>query len=119
MNPMLAATLTGAPKMFPLLVSPKLDGIRCLVIHGVLVSRNLKPIPNKWIQGLFGQKKYNGLDGELIVGSDTAVDVFQTTTSGVMSIEGEPDVRFHVFDDFSDDISFKYRLLNAHNRIKK
>lgn len=119
MKPMLAATLSGTAPFFPLLVSPKLDGIRCLIVNGVVLSRSLKPIPNKYVQQLFGHKKFNGLDGELIVGRDTDSQVFQATTSGVMSIEGEPDVRFHVFDDFSDDISFCYRLANAHNRVKK
>lgn len=118
MSPMFAVNLVGEP-VCPVLASPKLDGIRCLIINGIALTRSLKPVPNKYIQSLFSHKKFSGLDGELIVGSDTASDVFQVTDSGVMSIQGEPDVRFHVFDDFSDNISFKYRLLNAHNRIKK
>jgi DNA ligase-1 len=45
---------------------------------------------------LFGH--LHGADGELIVGDVTAHDVFQKTTSGVMSKEGEPDVTLYVFD---------------------
>lgn len=95
-KPMLASPADLNNLRFPLLASPKLDGIRAVVINGVLMSRSLKPIPNKHVQKLFG--KYEHLDGELIVGSPTAKDCFRETTSGVMSVDGEPAVSFHVFD---------------------
>lgn len=97
-KPMLAATADLAKLRLPLGGSPKLDGIRAIVRDGVVVSRNLKPIPNRRVQAIFGKSFLNGLDGELIVGSPTAKDAFRTTSSGVMSIEGEPDAMFHVFD---------------------
>jgi DNA ligase-1 len=81
--------------------SPKLDGIRAVVIDGVVMSRNLKPIPNKHVQKLFGKQKFNGLDGELLLnGVEDMKDVFRHTSSAVMSVEGEPEVHFHVFDSF-------------------
>lgn len=83
---------------FPIYISTKFDGIRALVIDGVVYSRSLKPIRNKHVQKLFGKTEYNGFDGELIVGDIYAKDVFQKTTSGVMSEDGIPDVTFHVFD---------------------
>lgn len=83
------------------------------------MSRSLKPIPNKHVQKLFGRPELNGLDGELIVGPVSGHDVFQRTSSGVMSIEGEPEVRYHVFDDFSESGAFHRRLHTAHRRIKK
>lgn len=119
MKPMLAAATDGKQLTYPLLLSPKLDGIRCLIINGVAVGRSLKPIPNKHVQRLFGRPELNGLDGELIVGSPTAKEVFQATSSGVMSIEGEPDVSFWVFDDFMESGGFHRRLRTAHRRIKK
>lgn len=79
--------------LFPLLATPKIDGIRALVIDGVVLSRSLKPIPNRFIQSVLGRPEYNGLDGELIAGS-----TFQDVTSGIMSSDGEPDFRFTVFD---------------------
>lgn len=112
MKPMLAAATDGTNLSYPLLVSPKLDGVRALVIDGVVVSRSLKPIPNKYVQELFGKAKYNGLDGELIVGEVTAENVFQATTSGVMSIEGGPNVRYFVFDHYSP-LPFNERLAVA------
>lgn len=99
MKPMLAATVEDINSLaYPLLASPKLDGIRALVVNGKLVSRNLKPIPNKFINKNLPLKFMDGWDGELIVGKSTDKDCFRKTTSGVMSEDGEPDFKFFVFD---------------------
>jgi len=105
LRPMLAAQ---APEdldklRFPLIASPKLDGLRCLIVDGVAVSRTLKPIRNRHIQSLLGRPEFNGLDGELIVGSPTAPNCMQASTSGVMSADGEPDFRFFLFDSWQRD----------------
>ena len=62
-----------------------------------VLSRKLLPIPNVYVQRMY--RDFEGLDGELIVGRPTDKGVFQATTSGVMSINGEPDIKFYVFDD--------------------
>lgn len=86
---------------YPLIASPKLDGIRCLIVDGVAVSRSLKPIRNKFVQSWLGRPELNGLDGELIVGNETDPDVYLRTNSGVMSIEGEPQFVYKVFDKWN------------------
>lgn len=95
-KPMLASPFDEALLKFPVLASPKLDGVRAIVRDGVVLSRALKPIPNKWVQQRFSHLEH--FDGELIVGASNHPDVLRTTTSGVMRVEGEPDVSFHVFD---------------------
>ena len=103
MKPMLAATIPdGASLTYPLIISQKLDGVRCLVKDGVVLSRNLKPIPNKYVQKLF--KHAEGVDGELIIGAPYGEGVFNTTSSGVMSVEGKPDVRLFVFDNYTSPL---------------
>ena len=100
MKPMLCATVADVTKLrYPYLASPKLDGIRCLIVDGVPVSRNLKPIRNKYIANAL--RGLPPLDGELIVGSPTAPDCFNRTSSGVMSADGEPDFKYYVFDSLS------------------
>lgn len=84
---------------YQLLASPKLDGIRAIVLDGKLVSRTLKPIRNQFIQSTLGRPELEGLDGELIVGAPYGEGVFNRTTSGVMSEFGSPDFRYHVFED--------------------
>lgn len=117
MKPMLSADLDGdvTRVAFPTLASPKLDGIRVLIIDGRLMSRNLKPIPNKRLQTVFGHRRYNGIDGELIVGNPCAPDAFRATSSGVMSVEGEPDALLHVFDSFLHPTApYAQRVASAH-----
>lgn len=98
-KPLLAHTIEDTSKLnYPVLVSCKLDGIRCVVIDGVALSRSLKPIRNAYVQKCIGHPEYNGLDGELIVGDIFAEDCYRATSSGVMSEDGEPDFKYHVFD---------------------
>jgi DNA ligase-1 len=110
-KPLLAAKCEDLSQLrYPVYVCPKLDGIRALVIDGVLVSRTLKPIPNKELQDRYGRPEYNGLDGELILGSATAHDVFNKTTSCVMTREADAhQVVLWVFD-VVDDSSYEDRL---------
>lgn len=51
---------------YPVLASPKLDGIRCIIRNGAAVSRNLKPIPNERVRELLSGLP-DGIDGELMV----------------------------------------------------
>lgn len=98
-KPMLSASLDNvdlATLRYPLLLSPKLDGFRCIVWEGVAYSRNAKPIRNAFIQKW--AKDFHNIDGELIVGSPTDANCFGATSSGVTSADGEPDFRFHLFD---------------------
>lgn len=97
-RPLLSCEVSVDNINFPIYVSTKFDGVRAMVIDSVVYSRSLKPIRNEHIQKLFGKEEYQGFDGELIVGDIYAKDVFQKTTSGVMSKDGEPDVTFYVFD---------------------
>lgn len=99
---MLSASLDGvdlSTLRYPLLASPKLDGVRCLIWEGVAYSRNAKPIRNHFVQAW--AKNLHNLDGELIVGSpvhDHTGEPLGRTQSGVMSFDGEPDFTFHAFD---------------------
>ena len=84
MKPMLASKCTDVTKLkFPVLASLKLDGVRCLVIGGRLMSRTLKEIPNHFVQDMFAGMR-NGCDGELILGDPTAPDAYRKTVSAVM-----------------------------------
>lgn len=104
MKPMLASPLhEGIIKQYletqgPLLLSPKLDGIRGIVRNGVVYGRSNKPLPNKYIQHMLSGSLYNHLDGELIVGSPNEGDVYKRAYSGVMTKIGEPNFTFFVFD---------------------
>jgi DNA ligase-1 len=123
MKPMLSASLDGvdlSTLRYPLLASPKLDGVRCLIIGGVAYSRNLKPIRNGFVQEWATRYhvQLEGLDGELVVGDAWSPHCLNVTQSGVMSFDGQPDFRYHVFDrwDADPDVPFVKRLAVAHSR---
>jgi DNA ligase-1 len=93
-----------------ILASPKLDGIRALVIDGQLVSRTFKPIPNHYIRETLSIPALEGLDGELTVG-----ETFNSSSSGIMSRDGSPDFTYWVFDHIADSLTepFYERLERA------
>jgi DNA ligase 1 len=100
---------------FPLLASIKLDGIRATVQGGQLLSRSLKPIPNKFVQERF-RRLPEGLDGELICGNPFQ-DPYKRTHSIVMSDDKPLDfyggtIWYFVFDKYGD-LGFRTRFVNA------
>lgn len=96
-KPMLATDAEMDKLRFPLLASPKLDGVRAVVREGVVYSRSNKPIPNAWVQSKL--KHLEHFDGELIVGEPTSKTVYRDTVSHVMAHDKEHfDLRFFVFD---------------------
>lgn len=79
---------------FPLLATPKLDGIRCLIIDGKAVSRTFKLIPNKHIREKLETFCANGLDGEILV-----IDRdFNQLSGDIRREDGKPNFYFAVFD---------------------
>jgi len=110
MKPMLAVNIKANLVRFPVFASAKLDGVRGVVIDGKLHSRSLKPVPNVFTSALFSRPELTGYDGELIVGSPTAKDVFRQTGSATSREVGEPDVKFYVFDNFAAPGGFEQRL---------
>lgn len=106
-KPNLAIEPDGAV-FFPKYASAKLDGIRCATVEGSALTRSLKPIPNNHIRKLLAP--YQGLDGEIIVGSPTAPDVYRTTNSAVMSHDGTPQPTYFVFDLVNNPGTYEQRL---------
>lgn len=98
-KPMLASPVEWAHiNPADMVLSPKYDGIRCIIRNGVAVSRALKPIPSPWVQRTFGRPEFEGFDGELIMGSPTSPSVYRDTNSAVMKQDSDVEVGFYVFD---------------------
>jgi DNA ligase-1 len=97
---------------YPVLASPKLDGIRATVQNGKLLSRSLKLIPNLAMQKLWGRKEFEGLDGEIIVGSPFGEGVFDRTRRVVMARDRalEGNAVYRVFDKYHATDPFTHRL---------
>lgn len=107
-SPMLAEKLPSLDKVkYPVLCTPKLDGIRCLIINGQAVSRKFKPIPNNYIRERLRGLPEN-LDGELITYTNGIRDNFNIVSSKVMSEDGEPEFTYEVFDYVGGDLKQGY-----------
>ena len=92
--PMLAATLVEMKDVkYPAFCTPKLDGIRCLVVDGQAVTRNFKPFPNRHVNRMVSVLP-DGFDGEIVCGKKK----FNEVSHLVMAHDGEPDFQYVVFD---------------------
>ncbi len=123
LRPMLATDYEEGRLRFPYYASPKLDGIRCLVVDGVARTRSMKRFPNLYVDAWFKEhaKYLEGLDGELVIGDPTASNCFSRTTSGLMSIDGRPSFSFFVFDflDWTGRLPFTVRADQATELLHK
>ncbi len=141
---MLAAALVGprdsdeqvsknlANIIYPVLATPKLDGIRCVTIPGERkpgdkckpVCRSLLDVPNEHIRDLIATFPV-GLDGEIMTYSERDLfdgagvappRRFNDILSDVMNRVGRPNFKFHVFD--SNVYEHSEISLNYADRVK-
>lgn len=103
---------------YPVLASTKIDGIRAINKEGTLLSRTMLPIPNKATQRELGAITLHGLDGELVVGQPNDHNCMQNTMSGVMSMDGEPQAKWYVFDKYDMDKPYLFRAREAKRIIE-
>jgi len=114
-KPMLADAVDLSILKYPVIASPKLDGVRATIVSGRLLSRSLKPFGNKALSAV---KSDYPLDGELIVGAPNGKSVFRDTMKVVSAFDAPiTDLRFHIFDIVYDG-SFASRLHAAHAAIE-
>ncbi len=112
--------------LFPVLASPKIDGIRFTVVNREAQSRSGKRLPNEHFQGIFKTCNFEGLDGEVVVGQNPACTntangtLFNRTQSAIMTRDGTPDFSLHIFDDISKpNMNFQMRTLDARIRCRE
>lgn len=118
-KPMLAKDYDPAKLIYPVYASPKLDGIRCSIVNGRPMSRTLKPIPSKWVHNCLAHERFDGMDGELIVGDVTAKNVFSHTSSHVMAHDKVFEFTYYVFDLHNYPVEFDTRLAALRVRIEE
>lgn len=83
---------------FPVVVQPKIDGVRGLHLTDGLTARSLKKHKNRFTTAIFSHKAFKGLDGEFAGQSETHPQLCRITTSMINTIHGEPWLLWHVFD---------------------
>lgn len=115
-RPLLAATLEDINSLrFPVLATPKLDGIRVLKVGGKAVTRKFKPVPNTHIREVLEKYLPDGVDGEIMTPG-----TFNDIQSKVMSFDGKPEFTFYAFDYVKDSLTkpYKDRMLDMLNDLE-
>lgn len=114
-RPMLAANFKDIPgnHRWPVLATPKFDGIRCITLDGVPtfpgqisipVCRSLKLVPNHCVYSDIAVNCPPGLDGEIVTYCAKGLFTpertrnFYEVQSDIMSHEGRSLFKYHVFD---------------------
>lgn len=113
-SPMLAERksihLWPAKLRFPVFALPKLDGIRCVCASALAVSRSFIGIANDHVRESISRPDLEGLDGELIVGSPSAENVYNKTCAVNGNKVKVPEFSWQVFDDFSGSPELPYSV---------
>lgn len=118
-KPHLATDAVEEKIVFPCCILPKIDGVRALNQDGQIVGRSLKRFKNCHTCAIFSDVQYTGYDGELAEGIETDPDLCRKTTSAVNSIEGEPLLKWHIFDLCAESVAdlgyeARYNMMKAY-----
>lgn len=98
-KPMLARDVQEHKLKFPLICTRKIDGVWAGIQNNKLFARSLKQFENKYVTELYSNPDFEGLRGELIVGSvPNAPDLCRNTGSAVRTITGIPETSLWCFD---------------------
>lgn len=119
-KPIRACDVVLEKVQYPVLASPKLDGVRCTIQNGVAYSRQMKPLPQPRLQYLASSCEgyFNGLDGEIVVGEHDD-KVFSRSTSFCMTAsQREESFTFNCFDYMLDDKPFSERIKLVESRLR-
>lgn len=122
---------------FPVLATPKLDGIRVLKVGGQVLTRKFKPLPNNYTRKILQEILPDGIDGEILLLSNktvtnkftaglgieedeelqfkegqspTSIIGFNQIQSEIMSENGEPNFVYYAFDYVKESLDTPYEL---------
>lgn len=122
MKPMLADDWDRSKVKFPVVVQPKIDGVRGLNLFGKLTGRSMKAFKNKHVTSLFSHSVFLGFDGEFAAERENHPDLCRLTTSALGTIEGTPWVMWHLFDLVRVDtvrLPYRERLRELHRAVRE
>ena len=112
MKPQLANDANLDTLEYPILVQPKIDGVRALNINGTLTGRSLKTFEGYGITEYFSKPEFKHLDGEMTLGCNpNSQDRLCSLTTGAMGafkgVTEMADLHWHCFD-WLEDLSLPY-----------
>ena len=120
-SPMLASDAVRSKVRFPVIIQPKIDGVRGLNLGEGMTGRSLKVFANRYTTKVYSQPELRWFDGELAAESETHARLCSVTTSALTTIEGEPYTLWHLFDSIEPeyrDMSYLERLERLRARVE-
>lgn len=103
-KPMLASDWDESKVKFPVMVQPKIDGVRGLNLGLGLTGRSLKRHANVHATNFFSQTVFRYFDGEMAAFDEHDAALCRLTTSALNTITGEPWLLWHVFDYLAPEV---------------
>lgn len=122
MKPMLACNWNENKVVFPVVVQPKIDGVRGLNTTGRITGRSLKEFANVYISWFFSHDLLKGFDGEFAAGPENHPELCRMTTSALNTYEGKPFLLWWVFDYIPPtliDAPYSIRLDALEQKVKE
>lgn len=122
LKPMLASDLVVEKLKFPLIVQPKIDGVRGTIQDCELRGRSMKKHANKVNTILFSHSIFNNLDGELFDATAGIMhpDLCRITSSAMSTFDGAPYIKMCVFDYLANpDQPYSERLKQLHSVVNE
>lgn len=110
---------------FPIMVMPKIDGVRSLNFTGALTGRSLKQHGNRYVTDFFSDAIFKGFDGEMANEAPTHPDLCRITSSALSTRTGTPYILWHLFDyitEMTQDQEYLHRynaLVARVNQLKQ
>jgi len=117
MRPFLACDADLNKVTFPIMVFPKIDGVRALSINSKLVARSGKPFKNKLNTTFFSNTLFDGFDGEMVLGLITGDHICNATTSALSTIEGAIATRWCLFDYVIEGETDELRYIQRYTNL--
>jgi len=110
-RPQLACDFEQDKLKFPVIVSPKIDGVRGINLDGNLTGRSLKAFKNGFVTRRFSGPQFMGFDGELALGNWTSATLCSDTTGFVTRKSPKPgkpteseELVWYIFDYLADEV---------------
>lgn len=89
---------------YPVLSTPKLDGIRCMKVGGRANTTSFNRVGNQFIADIIERSLPDGVDGEITVVGET----FSQMSGSIRRSTGQPRFLFSIFDYLYDKASDPY-----------
>lgn len=100
---------------YPVLATLKIDGVRALRMNGSLLSRTLKPIPNRALREM-SLALSGGMDMELY-NPDMSYNEIQSIVMSETHMNTDT-IQFHVLDWYGKDTTYNQRIYDAYEACK-